>query len=78
MEGFVWRKGENYSLGASLTSPSKKGKGAKRGGAKLTFLFMEGFVWKKGEKYSVGVSLTSPLKKGKGAKRGGAKLPFFL
>ena len=37
MEGFVWRKGENYSLGASLTSLSKKGKGAKREGAKLTF-----------------------------------------
>ena len=53
MDGFVLGKGERYSLGVGLNSPFQKklfelGEGAKRGGTKLTFLFMDQFEWGKG------------------------------
>ena len=57
-------KRKSQSLWVGLTSPPSKNlfglrEGAKRGGAKLTFLFMYGFEWGKGEScLGKGVNLT--------------------
>ena len=76
--------GYTLRVGLTFTFPKYSfglRKSTKRGGAKLTFLFMDGFVWSKRERYFLGLNSPSPknlfgLKKG--AKRRGAKLTFLF